>query len=413
MKPAFEVVPLGPATRAPQPAQDDSKESLRADRGGDDDADMHAANDITLRLYAEARKSSTNVMVSAVSLRSALAPLYLGARGPTATEMARGLGWKGSPEDVTRAARSELAVFQAARKEGSSMELVLSSRVWVDERIALDSKMAKRAESFGAPPEGVDFRSSAEKARGSINAWIAQQTNERIRELLPAGTVGARTKLVVTNAIWFKGRWLEPFSRDATRDEPFFVGKTQSKGVPMMHVTGAFRYADIDGVKAVDLFYEGGDLAMTVVVPSAKDGLPALEAELSEPKLARWTSALATRQVVVSLPRFTFRSGGSMNAALQALGIKTAFGSKADFSGLFAPSSQKERPRLDQVVQQTWIATDEVGTEASAATGGVTRTTSLVLGPVTELKADRPFLFLVRDVRGGRVLFVGRVTDPS
>jgi serpin B len=369
-----------------------------------------SANAFTLALYRRARREPGNLMLSGTSLRSALSATYLGARGQTAREMAKALSLPPSVDDAASEMRAELADWTAARGKTGSASLDIASRVWADGSLSPAPAFTERASAIGAPPDTVDFLKAPEAARTRINAWVASATENKIPDLLPPGSVTPQTRLVVTNATYFKGRWLEPFPKDKTKDAPFHVDAKTTRPVPTMHVTNSFRYAEAPGVRAVEMTYEGTDLAMLVVLPDDAAGLAALERDLGEETLSRWTSALAQQRVAISLPKFTFRSGGAMNPALKDLGLATAFGQKADFSGMLAKG---ERVHLDQVFQKTWIAVDETGTEAAAASGAVMRTTSLVVGEPVEFRADRPFLFFVRDVRRDRVLFVGRVADPT
>jgi serpin B len=180
----------------------------------------------------------------------------------------------------------------------------------------------------------------------------------------------------------------------------------------MMHATESYGLADASGAKALEMRYTGGDLAMLVLLPNDKNGISKLEDDIAKNGIDAWTKSLASTRVAVTLPKFTFESGGSMNNALKALGIKMAFSANADFSGIASPQGEG-RLYVSDVVHKTWVALDEEGTEAAAATGVVMRTTSMPIGPIAEFKADHPFLFFIRDTKTGRILFVGRVTDPK
>jgi serpin B len=374
---------------------------------GADAEDVRAANTFAWKLYERARKAAPgNVMLSGPSLRTALAIPYLGAKGATATEMASALGLPSDPARAADLAKREAAEWQRARGKA---ELFVASRLFTDEAHAPSAEYTRAVEgAFGASPEALDF-TKPEDARKTINAWVAGHTKDKIPELLAKGAVDARSRLVVANAIYFKARWSAPFVAGSTKDEPFHVDPKKSVTVPMMHATEQHRLAEADGAKVLELPYAESELQMLLVLPDDPAGLGKLEGALGDDKIEKWSSALAAKRVAVSLPRFTFRSGGSMNAALRDLGIKTAFGDAADFSGI----SPAKGIALSQVAHQTWIAVDEQGTEAAAATGIVMHATSLVIGPVVEFKADHPFVFVIRDGKSHRTLFVGRVADPS
>ncbi|HVH46557.1 MAG TPA: serpin family protein, partial [Labilithrix sp.] len=295
-----------------------------------------------------------------------------------------------------------------------SAELAIASRLWIDDDFAVLPDFTKLAETaFGAAPASTDY-ARPEDARKTINAWVAEKTKDKLPELLPQGSVEPTTRLVVTNAIWFKGRWELPFPKAATKDEPFKLDAKKTVNVPSMHLTDTFRVATLPGLKVLEMRYAESQLAMLVVLPDdpAPSALAKLEAGLGADALEKWNGALATARVNITLPRFTFRSGGPMSAPLQDLGMRTAFTEKADFGGIAEPHGS-ERLFVGQVFHQTWIAVDELGTEAAAATGATMRTTSLVTGPVVEFRVDHPFVFVVEDTKQDRVLFAGRVANPK
>ncbi|MDB4946726.1 MAG: hypothetical protein JWP97_6260 [Labilithrix sp.] len=373
-----------------------------------DPVDTKASNAFTTRLYGKLRKTPGNLLTSGTSVRHALEIVYLGARGDTAKELMTALELPGDPAAVTTAARAEDAAWQEAR--GKS-ELVVANRLWADKGYSLKPDFTAAANAaFGAATEQVDFLKSPDAARRTINGWVSEQTAQKIPSLLPEGSVDTRTKVVVTNAIYFKGKWASPFMPAATKDEPFKGPKTAA--VPTMHATSSTRFAKVGGTKVLELRYQDSQLAMLVVLPEDDKGLGKLEESMSADSLDTWTKALTVQRVAVSLPKFTFASGASLAAPLGELGVKTAFGNKADLSGV-ADAAAHNQLQLSQVVQKTWIGVDENGTEAAAATGAVMTTTSMPIGEPAQFKADHPFLFFVYDARSGRVLFAGRVVEPK
>lgn len=412
--PPATTAPVGPATPVESedlPPTTTPETPLTSDAIS---ADVRNANRFTLGVLARAnnaKKPPENALISGTSLRHALGTTYVGARGTTAREMASALDLDGDPKVAARLARAELDAWQDAK---GSAELRIATRVWVDDDASIQPDFVRTAESaFGAAPATVDY-AKPDDARRTINAWVAEKTKDKIADLLPQGSLDPQTRLVVTNAIWFKGRWEFPFPKSATKDEPFKTDGKKSVSVPLMHLTESLRVATEQGLKVLELRYAESQLSMLVVLPDdpQPSALTKLEASLSPDRLEKWASALTTARVNVTLPRFGFRSGGVMNTTLQDLGMKTAFTEKADFSGIAEPRSN-ERLHVDQVFHQTWIAVDELGTEAAAATGATMRTTSLITGPVVEFRADHPFLFLIHDAKNGRVLFAGRVMNPT
>jgi serpin B len=404
------ISPAVEATAAANHAQGDAVGARAAEAAAAAvQADVKAANTVAIKLYRKARKGQPNVMLSGTSLRRALGATYLGARGATAREMANALELSDAAK-AAALAKVERAAWEDAK--GKS-ELVVADRVWTEKKLPLEEDFVKlAADAFGAPVEPLDFSRSPDAARKTVNAWVAEKTSNKIVDLLPSGSIDNRTRLVVTNAIYFKARWTLPFSKSATKDEVFTAAGGKRVTTPMMHETESHRFAQSGGAKVLEMRYESSDLAMLVALPDDPNGLGQLEENLTADAFEQWTRALGTQRVSVTLPKFTVRSGGPMNAPLQELGMKTAFTSNADFSGIAEPTAG-ERIEISQVAHQTYVAVDEIGTEAAAATGVVMRTTSLPMGPIVEFKADRPFLFFIQDTKRGRILFMGRVSDPK
>ncbi|HEY8072644.1 MAG TPA: serpin family protein, partial [Labilithrix sp.] len=358
-----------------------------ADAGAFDD--VRAGNAFATKIFAQVKRAPGNMLVSGTSVREALAIPYLGARGDTAREMASVLEL---PADASALVKTENAQWQEAKGQS---ELTIASKLWVEKTAPLRADFVA-----GAPVEAIDFLHAADDARRAIDKWADDATAHHIPHLVPAGTIDARTRMVVTNAVYMKARWSTPFEASATKDEPFHVDGHTTKNVPTMHATETRGYAEIPGAKIVQLAYRGSDLAMTIVLHDDPN-------DESIPEDAM--RALATRRVSLAMPRFKFESGADLGSVLAELGMRAPMSMAADFSGM----TEKRDVAIGAVVHKTWIAVDEQGTEAAAATAVVMRATSLIVGPVVEVKLDRPFLFLVRDVKRGRILFVGRVTDPT
>jgi serpin B len=374
------------------------------------------ANVFAFRLFGKAKSADKNVFLGPTSLRAALSMATLGAKGATASELVSALSVESEPGKIAEAAKKENGDWIGAR--GTGAELYTANRLFGEKTYPLKADFNAKAESgFGAKLEALDFRGNPEGARGTVNKWVVDQTKNKIPDLLPKGSVTKDTRLILANAVYFKASWEMPFTKGLTKDEAFYP-QGDSKGtlaVPTMHRYGTMRANVFPGGKVAELRYGNTDLAMDIVVPDDKSGLEALEANLDEGKFQEWTMGLMPKTVNLSLPKFTFSWGGSVADSLKQLGVKTAFGPGADFTGIADPKNPKDALYIDNVFHKSFVSVDESGTEAAAASAVVMGVKSAI-GPdpsVIEVKADHPFLFVIRDVKKGRVLFIGHLRDPK
>ena len=378
-------------------------------------ADQAAAsvNAFAVALYGELAGGSGNLFFSPASLQFALGMLAAGARGATAAELAAVCRW---PSDL-RAIHPGLHDLQQALAPRDPEHVTWSSanRLWGQAGYRLlPEYRALVAQWYAGGYQAVDFRADSEAARRTINAWVADRTNDRIRDLLPAGTVDGDTRLVLTNAVYFLADWDHPFVPRHTRDDPFHLAGGGTVTVPLMQTIERYPYTAIGmldrRVQLLELPYGGGDYAMDVLLPATADGLPALEQQLTPQRLAEWLASLRTRRVHCYLPKFSMQRRFFLHDTLAAMGMQTAFSGRADFSGITG------RPDLSvsDVIHQAFLKVDETGTEAAAATGITLKATSVrpVEKPV-EFRADHPFLLLIRHRPTGAILFMGRVMDPT
>jgi len=252
----------------------------------------------------------------------------------------------------------------------------------------------------------LDFINATEAARQTINQWISDQTKDKIKDLIQPGVLDPSVRLVLTNAIYFKGKWAAPFEKNSTYDGLFTLLDGSTVSAPMMNQVHSFKYAEGEGYQAVELPYRDSDAAMLVVLPQA-GRFDQVEAAFSADLLARISGELEPRSVNLTMPKFTYESEFYLADALTQMGMPAAF-SDADFSGM----TGKRDLLISEVVHKAFVAVDEEGTEAAAATAVVMKETAMIVGDV-ELKADRPFLFLIRDTRTGTILFAGRVLNPK
>jgi serpin B len=399
------------------PTPEDSATPVPPPSHEEQDRLARSSNAFAADLWRRVHGAQGNLAVSPASITLALAMTWGGARGRTAEEMKQVLHFEGSADEVMASAGQ---LLQAWNTSAGAALLRVANRLFGAKSYTFEQPyLEKTRAAFGAPLEPVDFDSDVEATRKSINAWVARQTEDRIQGLLPEGSLKPRlTRLVLVNAIYFKASWAKPFAERMTSPEPFFVTPTVRKDVPLMHRTGDYRYAEQDGVKVLEIPYEGEDLAMVFVLPDAVDGLEAVERQLTSAHFDDWMNAVRKESVNVVLPRFEINPAASveLGEVLVAMGMARAFSPRdADFTGMANPSNPNERLHISQVFHKAFVKLDEKGTEAAAATSVVMamRTAMRPLGEPKDFRADHPFLFFLRDTASGMILFMGRVSDPS
>jgi serpin B len=373
-------------------------------------------NALAFDLYAKARAHAGNLALSPISISSALTMTWGGARGDTAAQMKKVLHAEGEAGQAMDVAGKLLASFG---NEGSKVTLRVANRLFGEKTYSFEQAYLDRTKAaFGAPLEGLDFKGAVEPSRAHINDWVAKQTQDRIKDLIPSGGLNAQTRLVLTNAIYFLGDWMSPFEKDSTRPAPFHATATATSDVPTMNQAHSFRFAATDGVKVLEMPYAGGEVAMTFVLPDAPAGLDAVEKRLTPATIDAWLGAMKSDQVIVALPKFEINPAASLSLGdmLKELGMPVAFDpEKADFTGIANPPSPADRLFISKVFHKAFVKLDEKGTEAAAATAVVmaTRGAAAPTKPPSEFRADHPFLFFLRHVKSGAILFMGRVSDPA
>jgi serpin B len=356
-------------------------------------------------LFAKVRSKPGNLFFSPLSIEVALAMTSLGARGETQTEM------NGVLRIPLPRAHSGAGVFLNGLqgKPAAGFELSIANALWMQQGYSFKKEFLSQTQMYyDAVPHSVDF-GQTEKARETINRWVEQNTKDKIKDLLPSGSLTAVTRLVLTNAIYFKSKWADPFDKKSTRDEPFHVTSDKTVQAPLMQRWGRYRYFAGAGVQAVELPYAGGRMSMLVVLPAAADGLSALEKTLTADRARGWVDHLRSKFGQVLLPRFKVADEFDLGDTLQDMGMKLAFSNSADFSGISA-----EQLLISKVIHKAFVETNEEGTEAAAATGVAMAPKAAAPEPETPFtfRADRPFLFVIRDTSSGTPVFVGRVVNP-
>lgn len=364
-----------------------------------------------LDLYKQIADEDKNLFYSPFSISEALAMTYAGARGQTASQMANTLHLSGDQNEVHPAFNWLDAHLldlgeTPALEESVPFELAIANTIWGQTGYHFEADFLDTlALNYGAGLNTLDFASAPEESRQTINKWVESKTNERIKDLLPRDIISSHTKLVLTNAIFFKASWLHPFNKELTTSGDFTLRDDSTISADLMHQTAALEYAELDGFQALALPYDGGDVSMLILLP---DDLDSFEQNLDSETLSGAIAALESHSVNLTLPKFEYTLPLPLAETLQEMGITDAFGVEADFSGM----TGNRALQVSDVVHKAFVAVDEDGTEAAAATAVVMNETASPLEPV-DFRVDKPFVFMIRANQTGSLLFVGRVLDPS
>ncbi len=376
-----------------------------------------AANDFGFDLYKKLGDDK-NLIYSPISVTTALSMTYAGAKGATATQMAAvlhdGLGqpaWAGAFNKLIVDLDARNVALHKTNDGDKSLKLHLVDAAFAQQGYEfVPAYLDTLGVHYNAGVKLLDFAGDAEGSRKLINGWVEDNTEQKIKDLLPEGSISGGTRLVLANALYFYGSWTHPFQKALTSSEAFHAPSGDVK-VDTMHGVLAAPYAEGDGYKVAELGYDGGAVAMTIVLPDAGK-LADVEQGLSSSWLAKTAVDLAANPAEVSfgLPKFKFTWGTKeLVDSLEALGMKDAFSlPPADFSGM----EPKGELYVSHVMHQAFVGVDEYGTEAAAATAVVMDVGSAP-GDVKDFILDRPFLFFVRDTTSGAVLFTGKVIDPT
>jgi serpin B len=370
---------------------------------------MPAMNAFTTASYKQLAPGDANLILSPFNISTALSMVLAGARGQTAHQIASVLHVRYDP--TYDAALGALLVDLAKAGSTGGSELHTANALWVQQGFPIVPAFeTSLASNYHAPPTPLDFIANPEAARSRINAWTEEQTKEKIKNLLPAGSLNAATRLVLTSALYFYGKWQSPFVSSRTQPAPFTLPTGAAAQADFMNQTAHFLYADTPAAQVLEMPYAETGIAFDVVLPKTSTGLPALEASLTPETLAGWIGKLETANVQLSLPKFRVESQFSLRDTLSAMGMPLAFTHQADFSGI----DPKGELAISAVLHKAFVEVAEQGTEAAAATAVTMRATAMrMTQPPVVFRADHPFLFLIRDTRTGVVLFIGRLTTPG
>jgi len=364
-------------------------------------------------LYKLVSHEEGNLFYSPYSISAALAMTYAGARGDTEKQIADTLQFHLSQEKLHPAFNSldqELASRGegAKGKDGEGFRLNIVNAIWGQKDYAfLVSFLDTLAENYGAGLRILDFINAPEQSRITINDWVSDETEGRIKDLIPQGAIDALTRLVLTNAIYFNAAWQYPFNQDATSQGIFYLLNGEEVTVPMMEQQESLAYAKGDNYQAVELPYDGRELSMVILLPDSGQ-FNAFEKAIDYQRVKEIIGDLEEREVRLTMPKFEFDSSFGLNKTLAEMGMPIAFSSDADFSGM---TGNKDL-FISDVIHKAFVSVDESGTEAAAATAVIMKLTAIPETPI-EVTLDRPFIFLIRDIQTDTILFVGRVMNPE
>lgn len=384
---------------------------------------VDGGNAVALEMYAKLAGKEGNLFFSPGSIDTALAMTYAGAAGKTAEQMAATLHLSLPPVKLRSAFASLIDTLNhppqvtnydenGKPSKAPAYELVVSNALWGQQGYPFKPDFKELlAKSCGAAMNDVNY-ADPEAARQAINKWVDEKTKEKIKDLIPAGVLDEATRLVLTNAVYFKSNWATQFEKSATKPGPFALSGGKSVDVPMMQQEHHFNYAEPADLQVVELPYSSNQLGMVILLPKQADGLAAVEKSLTADNLGKWLKDMKRTKVDLTMPKFTFTSQFSLADTLKSMGMTDAFdANKADFSGM----TTQDKLFISAVLHKAFVAVDEDGTEAAAATAVVMSMTSAMPMPeqMKVFKADHPFLFLIRHNSTGAILFLGRVADPK
>ncbi len=378
----------------------------------------NAINQLGLDLHRQLASSQpdSNLLLSPYSLQVALAMTYAGAGGTTRTEMARVLHYGSDEASLHAGFQSLESSLREASKGASTFSFNVANRLFGNDGLVVEKTFGETlARHYAAPLETVKFSNPAAAAR-RINGWVAEQTRDRIQDLVSPSLLDADTRLILVNALHLKAAWIRPFTKALTKPRPFHLGNDLQVDVPTMHEVESYGFRQFEGFRAVALPYRDVDLQFVLFVPNLTNGLAATEARLT-PEVLAACRALPFAELDLYLPRLKLTSPSiELRQPLQAVGLRSAFDvptGSADFSRMTDP---RQNPlKISEVVQKAFLQLDEKGTEAAAATAGLF---AVAAAPAPQkskpvvVRVDRPFAFAIQHRKSGACLFLGRITDP-
>ena len=352
------------------------------------------------------QQENGNIFFSPYSISSAFSMMYEGARGTTSDEIESVFHF--IQDDTTRKNYVK-QINSEINSPSQQYKLDIANALWVQNDYPIFHGYADTLKQYYvANVTNLDLKGDSENSRKTINTWVENKTNQKIVDLLPDGSINKDTRVVLTNAIYFKGNWTNQFEAQNTSDQNFTTSGNDIVKIPMMRTTTGFQYLEDSNMQALKMPYQGGHLSMIVLLPKNND-LKSLANSLSVEKLHQWNSDMITEPVTVYMPKFTLYAKYILDDYLSSMGMPSAFSpNDADFTGI---TGNKDLS-ISTAVHQAFVKVDEKGTEAAAATGGVFQSTAILLSKYT-FRADHPFVFMIYDDQTGLVLFMGQVVNPA
>jgi len=369
-------------------------------------------NEFAFNLYKKFGEDPPNLVFSPYSILSALAVTYAGARGKTAFEMSEVL-WFPGDQDIFHPVFKAFtdSILTSAKEKGTEMNI--ANALWVQEDYRLlQSFIDLAAAYYNANAENVNFKTfdDQEKSRQKINQWVEKKTNDKIRELIPQGILNELTRMVITNAIWFNGNWLNPFEKSKTTPSIFHITPNRTVTTDFMHQEKETGYYKDDEVQAIELPYKNNKLSMIIILPEEIEGWKLIGRILTGERLEVIYKGIQVHKINMSIPKFSYESEFKLKQILYSMGMEQAFTNDADFSGMTAENDL----RIDDVIHKAFIEVNETGTEAAAATAvTMALKTALEEEDIIQFIADHPFLYLIIDKSTGGIIFMGRFVNPE
>lgn len=360
-------------------------------------------------LFAKLKAGNGNVFVSPFSIETALAMTAAGAKGNTLSQMQTVL--RLPPDADDRFEKLMAAINPAGAKR--AYELGTANAIWAQKGMPWDARFKNRVLGpYASAFREVDFRTAPDAAAKECNDWVAKETRDKVKDILQKGDVTPDIRMLLANAIYFKGTWANPFNKQVTKNADFVKADGTKTTAPLMYESGRFSYAETDDAQAIALPYKGNDLSMLILLPKKPDGIGRLQDGLTGKSLAAWAGMLKPEPTVhVYLPRFKAETRYDLGKTLIELGMPDAFSdTKADFSGML---TGPERLCIGFVIHKAFVDVNEEGTEAAAATVvGMRLTSAVAPTPPKVFRADHPFLFAILHNPTKTVLFLGRLSEP-
>ncbi len=376
---------------------------------------VEANNQFAFDLYAQYAKdpgmNGVNIFFSPYSITTALAMTYEGANGKTAEEMQSVLHL---PKDDAMRRSGYAQLYNAMNGEEKPYKLSTANALWAQNDFKFsDDYFSIISDYYDGKIANLDFVDDPQGSRETINTWVEDQTNDKIQDLIPADLISSGTRLILTNAIYFQGKWVKQFNKQDSHNRDFKVTPDEIVKVKMMMRTdedAEFRYTKNSEVQILEIPYSGEEISLLILLPN--DDITSLEKSISSEKVTQWKEGLVKQRVNIYIPKFKFETKYSMSETLKKMGMPTAFSADADFSLMTGNADLY----IGGVIHQAFVEVNEEGTEAAAATA----ISGMIMAPMNEeapripvFIADHPFIFIIEEVSTGNILFMGRVMDPT